>query len=208
MDEWTQPKRWAVAMAAAALLGVLALLSNITTWDQLSGRANELLTARFFLSKLVNSGTAWAGLLVLAGWLVRRRRQAVIAGIVAGELALLVHYGLGEVIGGWLAIPPAGFLSNEIWFIAAALFGAPLGLIGALAHRRDQIGRMAGLVVPIGAVIEPFFRGSFRVPEILPWAERTAECLSGIMLVLFGLLLAIRVLGLCRRVPQAPWPTG
>ncbi|NLT30462.1 MAG: hypothetical protein GXX86_08400 [Propionibacterium sp.] len=205
MDTWSQPTRLAAVAGAATLLGVLSLLSNITTWEQLTGQANSVLTVRFFLSELANSGTAWAGLMVLAGWLVHTGWQAAVAGVLAGELALVVHYGLAELIGPLLDLPPAGFATNEYWFVVAAVFGAPLGLAGALAHRPGAVGRLAGLVVPLGAVIEPFFRGSFRLPDLLPWPTRMAAFLSGVVLIAFGVVLAVKVLGLCSRTTE---PSG
>lgn len=88
---------WTKVIVAASLVGIIALLSNITTTDQLSGDADTLLTLRFTVSKLVNSGTVWGGLLTLAGWFVRRPLHAALAGVVAGEVALVVHYGLGHL---------------------------------------------------------------------------------------------------------------
>lgn len=43
------------------MLGVLALLSNITSLAQLGGEADLLLGVRTTLSLLLNAGTVWAG---------------------------------------------------------------------------------------------------------------------------------------------------
>ncbi|XVX20162.1 hypothetical protein ACQP1U_18085 [Actinomycetota bacterium] len=144
---------WGRVIVWALVLAVVSLLSNITSVAQLSGEANGLLAVRFYVSKLVNAGAVWAGLMVLAGWLVRRPAQAALAGVLSGELALVAHYGIGQVTG----IYESGiWASNFYWFIAPLLFGVPLGLIGAAARRLDVWGLLAGLVVPLGAVLEPW----------------------------------------------------
>ncbi|NLJ55268.1 MAG: hypothetical protein GX344_14235, partial [Intrasporangiaceae bacterium] len=53
---------WVRALAVAAAIGIIALVSNITSVAQLSGEADTWLTIRFTMSRLVNSGTVWAGL--------------------------------------------------------------------------------------------------------------------------------------------------
>ncbi|MGJ3508100.1 hypothetical protein [Enemella sp. A6] len=194
MESWGWLERWAVAMCAAAGLGVLAMVTNITTDEQLSGQADAWLTARSFLSNLVNSGTVWGGLLVLAGWLVRHRWQAMVAGVLAGELALFVHYGLAEACGPLLPVAQPGFEDNGYWFVAAAIFGAPLGLIGALAHRAGRVGVVATLVVPIGAIIEPFFLGQFTRLAMVHWPTHVSSFLSGVVLVVAGLMMTVKVL--------------
>ena len=61
---------WVRILSLAALLAVVALLSNITTEAQLSGRDQLWFTVRRAVSVFVNAGTLWAGISILAGWMV------------------------------------------------------------------------------------------------------------------------------------------
>lgn len=176
---------WTKVTMAASLVGIVALASNITTAAQLSGEADTLLTLRFTASKLVNSGTVWGGLLILAGWFVRRPLPAALAGVVAGEVALVVHYGLGHLLRVYQADI---WGSNWYWFIAALTVGIPLGLIGAAARRADLWGLIAQLVVPVAAVVEPFTLGMLPPHEIMPPPARSSSIASGIILIALGLL--------------------
>lgn len=172
-------------MAIAIGLGAASFLVNVTTAAQASGQADALLAARLTASRLLNAGTVWAGLPVLAGFLVRRSLVAAVAGVVAPLLALAVHYALAATTG-W--VPGLSWSQNMEWFAAALLGGAPLGLVGALAHRRDVVGVVAALVVPAGAVLEPLVRGSFTVPAVLPWTTRLASGVSGAVLLGAGIV--------------------
>lgn len=182
---------WLWVIAAATGLALVSLISNLTSEAQLSGQADILQATRLTVSKLVNSGTAWAGLGIVAGWLVRRVPQAVLAGLVAGTLALLIHYGLGRLLG---VFPPEVWASNSSWFLAAAITGGPLGLIGAAARRRGLLGVLARLVVPVAALAEPVVVGMFTQPEILPWPDRASSAIAGGALVAVGLVGLLRVL--------------
>ncbi|MCE1180404.1 MAG: hypothetical protein LWW86_15425 [Micrococcales bacterium] len=189
---------WGRVVAWALVLAVVSLLSNITSVAQLSGEANALLAARFYVSKVVNAGAVWAGLMVLAGWLLRRPAPAAVAGVVSGELALVAHYGLGQLTGIY---DSDIWASNLYWFIAPLLFGVPLGLIGAAARRRDLWGLCAGLVVPLGAVLEPWVTGQFRTPAglALPWPDRYSSIACGVTLIVGGLILGWQVIARWRR---------
>lgn len=115
--------------------------------------ADTLLAVRSTVSKLVNSGAVWGGLPILSGWLVRRRVQAAAAGIVACLVALVVHYGVGRLLG---LFDPTVWTENRFWVVLAVVVGGPLALIGSAARRVDRWGLLARLVVPVGAVLEPF----------------------------------------------------
>lgn len=180
------PVRRALAVVTIAVaLGVASFLVNVTTPAQATGQADALLVVRLTASRLLNAGTVWAGLPVLAGFLVRRPLVAAVAGVVAPLLALAVHYALAAITG-W--VPGLPWSQNTEWFAAALLGGVPLGLAGALAHRRDAVGAVAALVVPTGAALEPLVRGSFTVPDVLPWTSRLASGRSGAVLLLAGIV--------------------
>lgn len=181
---------WTKVFVAASLVGIIALVSNMTTTAQLSGEADVILTLRFTVSKLVNSGTVWGGLLVLAGWFVRRPLHAALAGVIAGEVALVVHYGLGHLFAVYQSDI---WRSNWHWFIAPLIFGIPLGLIGAAARREDLWGLLAQLVVPVAAIVEPVTLGMLSPPEILPRPARISSIACGVILIALGLLGAVLV---------------
>lgn len=193
---------WWLALSAAAALAVVSLISNLTTVSQLSGRADTWLAVRFTLSKLVNAGTVWAGLPILSGWLVRRPRQAAAAGIVSGLTSLVLHYGLGQLFG---VFDPDIWTSNAFWFVAAAIFGGPLGLVGAIAHRPDTWGLLGRLITPLGAVLQPFALSMFTTPSFLPWPDRVSSTVSGAVLLTAGMFGGARVLASHKRKrPRGP----
>lgn len=171
---------------AAVAVALVSLASNVTSESQLSAQANTLLAVRSTISKLVNSGAVWAGLPILSGWLVRRPLHAVAAGIVASVLALVVHYGVGRLFGMFDETVWAG---NRVWFVLALVAGGPLGLLGAAARGSGVWGLIARLVVPAGAVLEPFYLGMFSVPAIVPWPTRIASVAAGVVLVVSGLVV-------------------
>lgn len=81
------------------ILGVISFVSNLTSIGQLSGQADVLVAARFSFSRIVNAGVVWAALSVASGYAARTAWSAVWWGTVTPLLALLVHYGAGEVTG-------------------------------------------------------------------------------------------------------------
>lgn len=192
---------WARALAAALLLAICSLLSNLTTAAQLAGRADVLLAIRLVFSKILNCGTAWAGLAIVAGWCVRRMRHAGLAGILCCELALVVHYGLGNLVG---AMDLSTWWDNKSWFIGALVLGGPLGACGAVARRRGWPGLAARLLIPLGAVVEPFLLHMFTAPAILPWPARLSSGICGILLLTFGLVTGYLVVQNWRTAGPTP----
>lgn len=187
---------WSLVIVAASVLALVALASNVTTTSQLEGKANMLLAGRFTLSRLVNAGTVWAGLAVVSGWLVRRPAPAVAAGIVALLTACVVHYGVGQALG---MFDSGVWADNLHWLLAAMVMGGPLGLVGAIARRQDPWGMAARLILPVGAVLEPFYLGRFTTPAILPWPDRVADVITGLVLLTAGVVGGFRVLVTGRR---------
>lgn len=182
---------WGRVVAAAGVLALVSLAANVTTLSQLEGRADTMLAGRLTVSQLVNAGTVWAGLAVVSGWLVRRPAPAVAAGVVALLTACVVHYGVGMAVGMFdLSV----WTANGHWLLAAMVVGGPLGLVGAIARRWDRWGVAARLVVPVGAVLEPFVVGRFTTPAILPWPNRVADIISGLALLTAGVAGCFRVL--------------
>ncbi|MGB3763589.1 MAG: hypothetical protein WA966_10220 [Ornithinimicrobium sp.] len=174
---------WGLVVVASVALGLMALVSNLTTVSQLSGEADVLLAVRSTISKLANAGAVWAGLPVLAGWLVRRPAQAAAAGVVAALSALVVHYGSGVLLG---LLDSSVWAENQYWFGLSAVIGGPLGLVGAAARRRDSWGLLARLVVPLGAIAEPFFLRMFSTSVAMPWPGRVSSAVAGVVLLAAG----------------------
>lgn len=183
-------RRWGAVVAAALALAVLSWLTNITSVAQMSGEANTFLAFRFTLSMLANSGTAWAGLAILCGWLVRRPLQAALAGIFASLLSLTAHYALGRLSGMFDA---SIWDENSSWFVLGVVACGPLGLIGSLARRIDGWGLLARVVVPVGAIVEPFEVGMFTPPALMNWPDRFSSIACGILLTIIGLVAGIVV---------------
>lgn len=88
---------------------------------------------------------------------------------------------------------------NLHWLVAAMVLGGPLGLVGAVTRRLDPWGATARLIVPIGAVLEPFVHGWFTTPAILPWPNRVADLVSGLTLLTVGAAGCLHVLVAGRR---------
>jgi hypothetical protein len=104
-------------------------------------------------SLILDSGWVWASAAVLAGWLAGRAGGRVWTTAVAGSLTLivgtLIFYGWRCELGSPIA---------EYWFAASVIFGPVLGVIGFLTRRRDWIGALAALVVPVAAVFNILWR--------------------------------------------------
>lgn len=190
-----------MVLAAAVVLGLVSLASNVTTLSQLSGEADSALAVRSTLSKVMNSGAVWGGLPILAGWVVRRRLQAVAAGIAACLVALFVHYGVGRLFG---LFDPTVWTENQSWFGLAVVVGGPLGLIGSVARRNDPWGLSARLVVPVAAILEPLYLGMFSPPEMMPWPNRVSSVVSATLLIAAGTAAVAAILVRHRRRQSAP----
>lgn len=184
-------RAWLTALGVAAAVAVLAWLSNLATEAQMLGEDRTLWGVRTFASRVINSGTVWAGLPVLAGWLLRRPAPAAIGGVVVSEFALVVHYALATLTG---TMPGTSWLDNWPWFAAAALVGVPLGLVGALGRRGDAWGRVALLVVPAGAILEPFVMGLLDPGFSADLADRWASQAAGVVLLVGGAIGVVLVL--------------
>lgn len=198
MDERQARTRVAKAVAVLALS---SMVLNITLPWEMEGHWAQWSFVRKSISKVVNSGTAWAAISVYAGWYLRRLPEALVGGILAAEAALLLHYASGRFIGIYDDFVLVG---NAYWFAAALVVGAPLALVGWLARRGGVIGLVAALVVPLGALVEPFETGQF-LPQYpgIPWAERYSDVAGGVLLLALGVGGVLLVLTRARRTIMA-----
>ncbi|XVQ87255.1 hypothetical protein ACQP2K_07495 [Microbispora siamensis] len=153
------------ALAAGAAFGAATSLVNALSDSQADLESRAYTTSGWsvaeIVSVLLDSGWAWAGLAVAMGWLVTRAgesRRAAPArrGAAAGALALLAAtaaYSIVDTIRSGGQVP--WYLSEPpLWWIAAVVFGAPLGAVGACAGRPGVIGLLARLTVPVGAAVQ------------------------------------------------------
>lgn len=182
---------WVLVVAAALVLAFVSWLTNITTVAQFSGQADDFLAFRYTFTMLANSGTAWAGLAILCGWLVRRPLQAAIAGVLGSLLSLTAHYCLGRLSG---MFDSTIWAENSFWFVTSAIVCGPLGLIGAVARRVGVWGLLARMVVPVGAVLEPLVLGMFFPPAMLNWPQRFSSVACGIILTGIGAVSGAAIL--------------
>ncbi|WP_194256547.1 hypothetical protein [Actinomyces faecalis] len=203
-----QGRPWLALVLVCVGLALVSLASNWVSTGELEGQMPVFSLIRKTVSKLVNCGTLWAGTGVLAGWLMRRPLASFVAAVLATEGALALHYGLGQMLGMYNA---GIWVENAHWFVLGVLACGPLGLVGRVARQPGWLGCTARLVVPLGAVAEPWVRSWFTQPAFLPWPERWSDITSGLVLTVVGLVgawLAARTTVLTGRAgkarPQAP----
>jgi hypothetical protein len=183
---------WRAIAKACVGLALLSLLFNITLHAELGGNLQTWSFVRKTIGKLLNSGTAWAAIAFYAGAKMAKPWMAFLVGIGAAIATLLIHY----LVGSALHIYQAGEIGmNGIWFQAAMVLCGPMGLAGWLAARQGRLSLLARLVLPVGAIMEPFVLRNFdNFPPGRPWAEHYSDMTSGIMLISFGVLAASYVL--------------
>lgn len=123
-------------------------------------------------SILLDTGWAWAGVAVVAGWVVRGRFRGAAAGASALLVATATYYLTGCLLEG---ASPAWY-SGEIryWSYVSAVCGAALGVVGASTRRPGATGLLSGLIVPLGAAVQmavlPPSAGAPIVTPAMMWA--------------------------------------
>ena len=146
---------------------------------------------RNIFSKLFNAGVVWAALPFLAGWRSQSLVKAAISGAAIAELTLLLHYGIGYIIG---AYGSTVFMANSFWFIAALVLCAPLGMCGWIAALPKKSSRIFWFILPIGAIFEPFVtRKLIPYSIVRPWPEVYSDYISGAVLLIVGVVGIILV---------------
>lgn len=179
-------------MVAAVLgLATLSVVSNIVVPGEDLSLQQPWTLLRRTLSALLNTGTVWAALPILAGWWAVRMVPGAVAGLLVGEVSLLLHYLLGVAIGWfeWSTFP-----QNATWFVSAVVLCPLLGAAGAIARHDDWFGLVARLIVPVGAIAEPWFLGMFWPEPLFPWAIRWALIICGAVLTTAGVVGLVWVL--------------
>ena len=104
------------------------------------------------VSIILDVGWAWAGLAVAAGWLAGAPARGALAAVLALLAATTAYYALDSV----LREEPFALYWPELqrWWLASVACGPALGAVGAYVGRGGVRGLLAGLVVPVGALVQ------------------------------------------------------
>ena len=162
------------AFALGAGFGATASLSN-------SG-ASQLAVV---VSILLGAGWAWAALAVTSGWLAGPPDRAALAGVVSLLAATTAYYALDSV----LRDEPFGLYQQELqrWWLASAICGPLLGVVGAYVQLPGVRGLLAALTVPAGALVQmvvyPPGAGNLIVTPEMRLAQAIVLVASGLVAV-------------------------
>lgn len=143
-----------------------------------------------------NFALIWAGVAVLAGWIVARWALSALAGLLALLGAVLAYYAYGVQYASrtWEEVQAA----TVFWSVVALVGGPLLGLVGAACHRPGALGVLARLVLPLGLVAQV----AWRLRWGLPTGDR-ANAAALVALLLLAVVLAVWAM-LPRRAGPAP----
>lgn len=146
-------------------------------------------------SLIANAGWAWAGVAVAAGWLVGARARGAADGVLALIAMTTAYYGMDSVLR---QEPFASYwYEMRVWWLASLVFGSALGAVGGSIGRPGVIGLVAGLTVPIGAVVEMIWLPRWNAPggdATLDWVRMIvwAAAAVGACVVVARFLVAAR----------------
>lgn len=183
-----------IALISTVSLAIVSLVSNLQTEAQLESQGVDPVLISMQVLSLLSNGAAWAILLIVAGWSwAGRWWETVMSAVVFGELCLVLHYALALLFDfmDWTDV-----LANNRWFVAAAIFGIPLGLIGWLAQRRDGLGLLARLTVPVSMCVEPFYTGRFWPNPWLRVSVAIAEQIAAWVELGLGIVALVLIVGI------------
>ena len=137
------------------MVGLGTALGVATAWVDVGAGGLEQDGLWRAASMVLNSGSAWAALAVVGGWLIGRPLAGAVAGTVALVAAVVGYYAFGVLAGDRTDVGFAGVSGAvRMWALLAVVVGPVLGLAGALVRRPGLIGLVAVLVVPVGVVVE------------------------------------------------------
>jgi hypothetical protein len=178
--------RWACSILLGSAIGSAASLADVRAgglYQQSAWRA---------LGMLLNAGSVWAALAVTCGWLLMTPGRAAAAGFLGLVAAVMGYYVVGVTVGdrvglGLQAVSGAA----RFWLLASVILGPVLGLIGAFTWRRDGLGLIAALVVPVGIFADMawYHRLDGVTLRIDPWLGWTQLIVVGTTIV-WGVLVA------------------
>jgi hypothetical protein len=166
-----QASRWLSVVGLGVALGVA------TAWVDVRAGGLEQDGLWRAASMVLNSGSAWAALAVVGGWLIGRPLAGAVGGTVALVAAVVGYYAFGVLAGDRTDVGFAGVSGAvRMWALLAVVVGPALGLAGALVRRPGLVGLVAVLVVPVGVVVEMvglrrLSGETFAVDPALAWAQ-------------------------------------
>ncbi len=141
---------------------------------------------------MANAGWAWAGVAVVAGWLVGTSTRGAASGVLALLAMTTAYYGMDSI---FRQEPFASYwYEMRVWWVASLVFGSVLGVIGATIRRPAVIGLLAALTVPVGAAVEmtslPREGADFGVVNpvydwLRPVVWAVAAAVSGVLVIRF-----------------------
>lgn len=176
-----------IVLFVSILLGIISLLLNIQTIDELNTQAAPMgLAIRIALSYIFN-GATWAILLIFAGMMTQKWWQSILLSLISAFVALSIHYGLGIAIGFFVELG-----DNIVWYIKAIPLGIILGLVGYFSQLNNSIGNILKMIIPVFLIIEPFYLSRFATHwynrpvvnlanKIAAWLELSIGILTGIL---------------------------
>jgi hypothetical protein len=163
-------------VALGAAVGLASSLANAST-----------LPAARFAGYVLNAGWTWAAVAVAAGWFVGTRARGAGAGVLALFTTTTAYYGMDSVLRGESLSLYWGEMRG--WWLVSILFGSLLGVVGASIRRPGPAGRLAGLVVPVGAAVEmawiPRWGGALHPDPVLQLVRIAVWIAAGVAVVVW-----------------------
>lgn len=151
-----EKKNIIIVLFLSILLGIISLLLNLQTIDELNTQAAPIgLAIRIALSYIFN-GATWAILLIFSGMMTQKWWQSILLSLISAFVALSIHYGLGIAIGYFDELG-----DNIVWYIKAMPLAIILGLIGYFSQLNNSIGNILKMIIPAFLIIGPFSLGRF-----------------------------------------------
>lgn len=144
-------------------------------------------------SKLLDSGWAWAGLAIAAGWLADTSVRGAFAGALALIAATFAYFVMDSVL--WGGPSPLYWSEIRSWWLVSVILGPALGVVGANIRRPGIIGLFAKLTLPIGATVQTIWLSGAPPggDPALDWARAivwiAAGVAAGIVITRFGVRL-------------------
>lgn len=133
---------------------------------------------------LGNSSVAYLLLPFLAGWAMPRRLHAIILGLAATATALVMFYFTASTL--YLGSLSLDFSLGR-WFLAGAISGTLLSLLGHAAHQQRRLLYLA----PVLLVLEPFATAAAAGIGLGSGAPPAAHLLAGSLEAGLGVALLL-----------------
>jgi hypothetical protein len=106
-------------------------------------------------SLLLDVGWAWAAVAVAAGWLAGAIGRGAVAGMVSLMAATAAYFVMDSLLREESVTGYVG--EARYWWLASLTLGPFLGAVGASLMRFGVTGLFAGLIVPVGALVQTLF---------------------------------------------------